>query len=391
MKKRWIVAPSWVCLACLMLSSCAPAVLPSSNLTITLLLPPAAPPSLAQSLQQVLDESLKPSGAPGIVAQVITPSWSWSGAAGLADNDPALPVQIGMHFRIASITKTFLAAAILTLVQQGKLELDEPAANWLPSEWTAQMTYRDQITIRHLLQHTSGLASFPVYDWMIETRIHPQETIPIERAVQVALDGSSVAPGTKWEYNNAGFVLLSFILERASGMPYATYMQQAIFQPLGLTNTMIPTGPTIPEPYMRCLAGAVDYTIGDMGWARGAGELISTAEDLDTFHRALRSGRMLDPEIQADMLNFLDTPGGQMRFVKPDGSAGYGFGYERQQKTSQGITLEGHSGGVPGSLSFMFYWVEGDTFISYNVNTTDPAAQNIVLRLVDAVKHTLLP
>lgn len=128
----------------------------------------------------------------------------------MANKTSPLPAEIDMHFRIASITKTFLAAAILTLVQEGKLALDEPAAKWLPSEWTAKLAYRDQITIRHLLQHTSGLASFPVYDWMIETRIHPREMIPIERTVQVALDSSSVAPGTKWEYNNAGFVLLSF-------------------------------------------------------------------------------------------------------------------------------------------------------------------------------------
>ena len=114
--------------------------------------------------------------------------------------------------------------------------------------------------------------------------------------------------------------------------------------------------------------------------------MISTAEDLNAFHRALRSGRLLKPEILAEMVSFLDTPADQMRFVKPNGSAGYSLGYERQQKTSLGITLEGHSGGVPGSLSFMFYWVEGEAFISYNVNTTDTAAQNIMLRLIDAIK-----
>jgi len=370
----------------------APTPNPTPTLPLPPPLPPPAPAAVAQNLQEVLEENLKIAGSPGIVAQVVTPEWSWSGAAGIAGRNPEAPADVGMRFRIASVTKTLVAAAVLTLLQDGKLALDQPAANWLPSRWVEKMPNRDQVTLRHLLQHTSGLSTYPVYDWFLQTHSSSSTlVIPPERAVLEALNGTASAPGSKWEYNNAGFLLLSYVLEKASGLPYDLYLQRTLFQPLGMDDTLVPTGPIIDGPHMRCLAGVVDYTDGDMGWARGAGDLISTVEDLNAFHRALRAGSVLKPEVLAEMFRFLDTPEGQMRFIKPGGSAGYGLGYERQAKTSLGITLEGHSGGVLGSLTFLYYWVEKDTYFCYNVNTSDPGGQFIVLRLAEAIRPLLSP
>lgn len=152
-------------------------------------------------------------------------------AYGLADLDARTPATPATNYRLASVTKQFTAAAILALVEDGKLSLDDPIRKWLPS----LPTVADPITIRHLLTHTSGLVDY-------------EDLIP-EGTTQQVLDADVLrlleqenetyfTPGTSYRYSNSGYALLALIVERASGQTFATFLRERIFRPLGMNDTV---------------------------------------------------------------------------------------------------------------------------------------------------------
>jgi D-alanyl-D-alanine carboxypeptidase len=260
---------------------------------------------------------------------------------GLADLEHKAPVTADTPFRIASITKQFTAAAIMRLVEQGKLSLDD--------DFTKHIEYPTQgrtVTIRQLLNHTSGLKSYTDVPGFAENgtgkHLKPSQVLDPVRELPFEFE-----PGSKWAYNNSGYILLGMIIEKLSGKTYAEHMQEEFFTPLGLTNTRYDDQsaliPGRARGYQLGPKGVRNAPYLSMTVPYAAGSLISTAGDLLKWQRALATGKVVSPE----SYTLMRTPG-----TLTDGSSThYGFGL--QVGGIEGRTSILHGGGIPGFNSML--------------------------------------
>jgi D-alanyl-D-alanine carboxypeptidase len=342
-------------------------------------LSPLPPPPVALALQGIIDDGIANTTNLGIAIEIVTPQWSWSSAAGFAALDPEEEAAADMFTRIASVTKTYTAAAIMKLVQDGTIALDDLLATHLPEKYASRLTNADIITIRETLQHTAGIPDYDEAALITQQMADPDTPMPTEVAVYQGLDaGSLFTPGTSWEYTNVGYLLLASVIDTVSGQLYEEMIRSLVIDTLGLSRTIMPTDPPVskmPDPYMHCLfdpnneGSYTDFSTMYIEWDRGAGDIISAMGDLNDFHRALRKGQIVGA-----------TQFEAMRQFRPiDAKTGYGFAYERIHIDSLGITIEGHNGSYPGATTWMAYWVEGDTYISFNLNGSGSDAANSFL------------
>jgi CubicO group peptidase (beta-lactamase class C family) len=195
-------------------------------------------------------------------------------------------------YQIASISKQFTAAAILLLEDEGKLNLDDTVAKWIPG-----ITDGDKITIRQLLSHTSGLQDYWPQDYSfaaMEKPVTPQEIV--DRWAKKPLD---FAPGTQWQYSNTGYVVAGMIVEKAAGKPLLAYLQDKVFKPLGMKaiDQDLAIGKGYPQGYHRYALGPVRVEKpAARGWLFAAGELAMSASDLAKWDIARMDRAVLTPE-----------------------------------------------------------------------------------------------
>jgi D-alanyl-D-alanine carboxypeptidase len=239
---------------------------------------------------------------PGVALAVRTPTLSWTGASGLADRATRKPLADNAGFRIASVTKTFTAAAILRLVEQGKLGLDDPIAQHLSPASVALLRKGGYnvgaIHVRHLLQHTSGLYDYaedPAFQSFVVS--HPRHRWTRTEQVRFAMTHGKplFAPGTDFRYADTGYVLLGEVLERKTrrtlGAAYRTLLG---YGRLGLHDTYLET-PAFPGARAHQYLGATDTTGFDPSFdLYGGGGLVSTVDDLARFYRALLGGHVFE-------------------------------------------------------------------------------------------------
>jgi D-alanyl-D-alanine carboxypeptidase len=294
-------------------------------------------------VQQALDQ-ITSTAAQGAQLRVTEGRHSFTARSGTAELGSNRPVPVNGRFRAGSITKTFTSTVVLQLVGEGKVELDAPVTRYLPG------LIDGRITVRHLLQHTSG-----IYNYTESIEFNPQDFEPIrfshwEPAELIAISTSKplqFEPGTRWEYNNTGFVILGELIEKVTKQPYERTVRQRILKPLHLNGTALPgDNPDIHGPHAHSY-GLVDGKPTDttrwnpsVFWA--AGDIVSTTEDLDTFYAALLTGRLLEPAQRAELMK--TTP------VSPE----YGLGLFIQ-KAPCGTTIVGHTGSVPGFGTYAFF------------------------------------
>ncbi|MBB2940667.1 D-alanyl-D-alanine carboxypeptidase [Actinoplanes lutulentus] len=314
------------------------------------------------ALQAALDQIVG-TGATAALARVDSPSGSWRGASGVARlGHPARPVP-GGRFRIGSITKTFVATVILQLVGEDRLRLDDTLERWLPGAVPGGA----RITIRHLLQHTSGLfnyteALFGSVEDVLDARYR---TFRPEELVALAAERPPLfEPGTSWSYSNTNYILLGLIVRRVTGRPYAKEVERRILRPLRLTGTEVPgTDTTIDGPHAHGYEPIeqngeivpLDFTDLNPSMAYAAGEIVSTTADLNRFFRSLLGGRLLRRPQLAEML------------ANPVGEIGYGLGIF-QQPLPGGPTLWGHDGGIFGYLTYSFSTPDAATQLTVSIN-----------------------
>ncbi len=270
-------------------------------------------------------------------------------AYGLANIELCVNNEPGTVFKIGSLTKQFTAVAILMLVEQGRLHLDDPLTHFLPD----YPTHGHTITVEHLLTHTSGIKS---YTGMADFR----QVMALEKTLPELIDyfkyqPMDFAPGTRWAYNNSGYVLLGAIIEKVSGLSYADFMQRRIFRPLGLRQTYTDPGLRLVARravgYDTAPAGMEDTQTGparynntphlSMSLPHAAGAMSSTVDDLARWDAALSAGRLISPEL----LQRAFTP-----YRLLDGSSthyGYGWGVHEYE----GNAWIEHSGGINGFVS----------------------------------------
>ncbi|NJP93846.1 beta-lactamase family protein [Nonomuraea sp. FMUSA5-5] len=340
-------------------------------------------PELREAIEEIVE-----SGFFAVSLRVHDEQGAWAGSAGVAELGGTARPPVDGHARIGSNTKTFTATLVLRLVAEGRVELDAPAAGYLP-----ELGLDPRITVRMLLQHTSGLFNFTgeVYDdgsivhgipvpygatgkeWL-ERRFH---TYRPEELVRLALSKPArFEPGTGWSYSNTNYVMARLLIEKVTGRPLAEEMRRQILEPLGLSGTVVPdASPDLPEPHAHVYyrhedAGrqeTIDITRHNPSWVSTGGDMISTSRDLATFISALTRGALLPAPLLAEMCAPRATglPG-----------MGYGLGVF-VQTTECGGTVITHNGGTVGSAALMYSTPDGAKTLTGVLNWVDDAGLSI--------------
>jgi D-alanyl-D-alanine carboxypeptidase len=212
---------------------------------------------------------------------------------------------------------------MLQLEAEGKLSINDSVEKWLPGVVQGHGNNGNHITIRNLLQHTSGLFDYIGDDAMLSTLISPEgfyanrfNTYTLRQLVAVAMRHSpDFAPGSQWEYSNTNYIVAGMIIEAATHDSWSNQLRQRIFVPVGMTESSEPgTNPTLPFPFPRgyeiFTAGGAYYdtTEDNMTWGSSAGSVISTPGDVGKFFRALMQGRLLPPAQLAEMKTTVAVP-----------------------------------------------------------------------------------
>ncbi|MGC0311854.1 D-alanyl-D-alanine carboxypeptidase [Kitasatospora acidiphila] len=296
-------------------------------------------------------------GVTGVQARLVTSGGrNMTATSGLADLMDHQTVSQDGYFRIASITKTFVATVILQLAGDRRLSLDDSVDRWLPGVVSGNGNDGRAITVRQLLQHTSGIHDdYPDYTSAEDFYQHRYDTYAPEQTVARAmLHHPDFQPGEDWSYDNTGYVLLGMIIDRVTGHPWHEEVRDRIVRPLGLDHTFWPgSSPTLPQPhaetYQRFKAGEplVDVTEQIGQGTNGEAGLVSTTADLDRFFRALLGGRLLPPAQLAQMKQ--TTPVNEdFEQLLPGARDGLGL---FSRPLSCGGVYWGHEGGDSGWIS----------------------------------------
>jgi D-alanyl-D-alanine carboxypeptidase len=308
------------------------------------------------ALQQQLDRVVE-AGAPGVVGLVRTGERTWQGASGLADLRAKRPARAGDRFRVGSVTKSFVATVVLQLVGEGRLSLDDNLERWLPG----LVPNGEKITVRQLLNHTSGL-----YNYTDDLPEPPRRFRPRELVAIATGHKPLSAPGTQFSYSNTNYILAGLLVERVTGQPLADQLEQRIFQPLGLDHTELPTtqralggpharGYAPPDEDWQVSDGParlVDVTERDTSWAWAAGAIVSSTADLARFYQALLGGQLLTPELVTQMRTTVDAS-------QLGHGTRYGLGLE-VLRPGCGVELWGHGGSLEGYQTTAFSTPDAD-------------------------------
>lgn len=333
-----------------------------------------APPQYMQdSIQQILKKATNLGSVMSVYNRC--DNWQWYGTSGFSDTTLNTVPTINSKFRIGSISKMFVATAILKLAERNILSLDDSIGKWLPANIMNNIpNFRSQITIRKLLAHTSGLSNFGTPISLTDsTKCSPQQLMVLGLS-QINHPNSNI-----FKYSNGGYIMLSQIIEQATGLTYKQVIENEIINPLGLTNTLVPVFDFIQGAHMTCWAQDKsntlrDYTNISASCVRGDGDIISNTSDLIKFQKAL-----LDTQIiNAQSMNLMFTPVGNIQLsdkaVYP--FLGYGLGYILWDTNQRG------HGGSLNNLSGLFWFRDIDVFVCVNFNTEADAIfmQNILMK-----------
>lgn len=353
-----------------------------------------APHQNSDTLQKTIDEIIE-SGFLGVQLRVHDEHGHWTGSAGVTVLGATTPPPANAHVRIGSNTKTFTATLALQLVAEGRIELDASAANHLP-----ELGLDPRITLRMLLQHTSGIFNFsgevlddgtivpgipipygPTSTEWLTNRFHNHQ--PRELAELALTNPARFEPGTGWSYSNSNYLLARLLIENVTGHSFADELHRLILGPLGLSGTTVPTTPDMPEPrlhaYYRNEDGTTDVTRHNPSWNSSGGDMISTTQDLHTFITALMSGKLLP----APLLDEMCTP-------HPTGipNMDYGLGVFIVT-TDHGSTVICHNGATVGNAALMYSTPDGTKTLTAALNCVDDASLTIAPAFGNA-QHKLL-
>ena len=324
---------------------------------------------LIGEFDKLLSEQFKAgeSGCAALVAQ--KGQILYKKAFGMADIELNVPMQADMVFRIGSITKQFTAVCILQLMEQGKLSLQDEITKFIPD----YPTQAHKITIEHLLTHTSGIKSYTGmknFQDIIRKDMKPEEVIDFFKNQPMEF-----VPASKFNYNNSGYFLLGYIIEKVSGKTYPQYLEENIFKPLGMTNTVFGSNSKIiknrASGYEPGSDGIVNASLMSMTIPYAAGSIQSTVEDLYKWHQAVHAYKL----VKKENLDKAFTP---YKLVDGKGTKyGYGWGMSEVQGSP---TLE-HGGGINGFLTQALYLPNEDVFVAVFSNSNAKSPNDVAVKM----------
>ncbi len=344
---------------------------------------------IISELQQVLNASVADQGIPGAVLYLATRDGSWAGASGVSNLKTNTPMKPRDRFRIGGISQTFVAVVILQLVAEEKLNLDDTLIDWLSEEICGaegERSYRipnsQKITIRQLLNHTSGLADYLDTDKFKAAlaKTHPKQIWRAAEAITYAYDLEPLAkPGQKFQYSNTNYILLELIVEAVTENSLAREMRDRIQTPLGLVDTFSEIYDEIPGGFVEGYPdgdGETDnLTRCHHGAGLGYGGLISTASDVARFCQGLFvKEELLTGETLDNMLTWV-----------ADGEGGY-YGLGIGAWNSDWGEIWGHSGSTGGFLSTCWFLPNLDITVVVLTNSPNLAIpDDIAAGVLDVV------
>ena len=303
----------------------------------------ARPPA---GLQRAADR-LVTDGVPGVIIMTRRGRHVSDVVAGLADKAAGQPMRPQDRVHIGSITKTFVAAVVLQLAAEGRLSLNDSVRRWLPGVITGHGYHPARITVRELLQQTSGLRDYLSNPEFQDPRVLARTWRP-RQLVDIAVRLGPPVHG--WLYANTNYILLGMIIQKVTGHSPVTEIRRRILVPLRLHGTSFPlTSTKIPAPYAHGYYGPVDATrLVNPSVAWTAGAMISTVGDVARFYRALLTGRLLPPAQLRELLATIPVHDTGELFAEH-----YGLGIYRVRLPCG--TAWGHDGGWPGGFKTFAY------------------------------------
>lgn len=361
---------------------------------ILALVVPAAPPAHAQepapALSAAFDSMLEASrvslGAPGALLYVAGPGIGvYQNASGVADQASGAPLDANARIRIASLTKLFVAVVALQLVQEGWLALDQSVEHWLPG----LLPGGDQITVRQLLQHTSGLPDYLSDEIVRHARRNPAHVWSPQELVAEALRRAPrfrAGVSQRWTYSNTNYVVLGLIIERVTANSLDLELRQRIIEPLGLRNTALAPSTADPGDLARGYVRGADYTELNMSVAWAAGGMTASVFDLGVFLRALFGGELLNPEMLATMEQWHPAGGGL-----EGADLAYGLGLMRRTlPTAAGLSPAsrlaiGHTGALGGYRIAAWYFPASDITIVTALTSFEAQPNVVVVRTLETL------
>jgi CubicO group peptidase (beta-lactamase class C family) len=331
-------------------------------------LSPKAVAAIDLAMQRAVDSGWIAGGA---VAVSMDGRQVFSRGYGLANLETATPVGGDAVFRIGSLTKQFTAAAVLLLVQDGRLQIDDPAAKYLP-----ELPRDDPTTLRQLLNHTSGIADYVGRPGFERETMVPHTTDQLVAYVTAQTPLHLFPPGTQWRYSSSNYILAGAIVERVSDMPLGRFLETRIFDPLGMTQTALDDEhdvvPHRATGYDRTAHGFSNARQISMTVPFAAGAIRSTPHDLLLWTEALSHGRVLKPAA----LRLMTTParlndGSPAMETLPDGG-------RRPVSYGMGLFVGGdparpdlwHEGAIDGFTSHLGLFGRTDFAVAVLVNTS---------------------
>ena len=379
----------------LRLASLGAAVLLAPGLTATGIIGPsqasaaatARPAAAAVSPETQLRQALRqlvamPDGPPGVVVVVQRGARRTVYTAGVADLATRRPINVTDRMRLASASKAYSGAVALAIVSCGVLRLNATIGKllpWLPRAWA-------RVTLRELLQHTSGLPDFsanPAFQQRVQKA--PRKPIAPRQLLEfVAHEGLLFTPGSRFMYDNSDNVAVALMAEAATGRSYNTLLRTLVFRPLRLVSTSLPVGFRLPQPYIH----GYDVTQGkaedvstvfsaSLAWASGG--MVSTPAELNSFIRAYTSTRLFSRGAQAQQLRFV--PGSS----EPPGPGTNSAGLAIFRYATRCGTVYGHTGNILGYTQFAAATLGGRN--SVTVSASEQLSPGLRPKIFAALRH----
>ncbi len=350
---------------------------------------------LASQLQTVLENAVDSPETkfPGALLYVSSPELgTWIGAAGLGNIETSTAMRPDDKFRAGSIMKTFISVVVLQLVEEGRFSLDDPMPAVLPESISGRFSDSDKITVRMLLNHTSGIADWVSDAVHAEIAANPQKIWEIDEILDLAaVQEPSFAPGEDYKYSNTEYNLLGLVIEHATERSWRDEVRERVVEALNLESTYLPEPGDLSitgnhaRGYQSVNGQFVDLTEVDpsMAGAAGGHALVTTATDLARFLDAVLAGELFQKALTLnEMLSFVDAP--------DEHGVPYYYGLAMEKYVFPGdLEMIGHAGSTAGFASVVSYLPAQNITVEATANAMDLGS--VYFQILLPALETLIP